>query len=80
LAPDTLGRLRSLDEFDLTFLTEKLITKSEGLIGPDLGDLALRELKLYLAFAAIYPGANLIPSAQIDAAWHELILFTPIYR
>jgi hypothetical protein len=73
-------RLQALQDYDMSFLTEKLITKSEGLITADMVQLAIRELKRFIGLHIIFPKLRLVPSAQIDAAWHQLILFTPAYR
>jgi hypothetical protein len=80
LAPDLVGRLSLLDDYQLPSINKKVIENSRGLITHKNIDLALRELKRYLALAAIFPDQNLVPSRRVDVMWHELILVTPAYR
>ena len=78
--PETLGRLTLLDEYDMSYIREKIVENSKGLIPPDGVDLAICELKRFFGLGVIFPRERLIPSKQIDAAWHEVILFTSRYR
>lgn len=80
LPPLPRARLAALDEFDLGFLRPKIIEKGEGLIREETAELALRELKRFMSLPVLFPGKRVVPSAQVDVAWHQLILEMPTYR
>jgi hypothetical protein len=77
---DTLQRLDRIDAYDMSFLYDRWIEKSYGLIGSDNCEIAARELKRFFALSLIYPKAMLFPPTRIDACWHEFILYTSQYQ
>jgi hypothetical protein len=79
LAPEVLGRLLTLDKYDPSFLNNRLIEKTHGLIQPDQVEHAKRELKRFMSLALIFRGP-IYPPTRIDACWHEFILYTREYR
>jgi hypothetical protein len=79
LTSDQIDRLTRLDRFDLDFLAPHLIEKAGYVIPPGKTDLAIRELKRFLALPALWSDEIIVPSAQIDAAWHHLLLHTHVY-
>ena len=72
------AQVRRLNESNFDFLRDRLVT--EGEILPRTWLVVEAELKRYfhLVLLGFKPLAMMGP--QIDAAWHQLILFTPQYH
>lgn len=78
----TEERLARVDELDLDPVIFKLLHPEPG--GPHLGaDVASRDAELYRCFlklCVLYPGRALVPTRDIDHAWHTHMLDTAKYR
>ena len=78
----TEERLARVDELDLGPVIFKLLHPESG--GPRLGaDVASRDAELYRCFlrlCVLYPGRALVPTREIDHAWHTHMLDTAKYR
>lgn len=78
----TEERLARLDELDLGPVVFKLLHPEPG--GAHLtADAASRDAELYRCFlklCVLYPGRALVPTRDIDHAWHTHMLDTAKYR
>jgi hypothetical protein len=63
--------------FDWAPIAARLVTK--GAVPPDRIDEVLTELQRFLQLAAVHGSDVNVHSPLVDAAWHELILFTADY-
>jgi hypothetical protein len=75
-------RLDRLAAYDLSFLDyeNRLVRESGGLIRPSMQEIAKDELRRFLSFPILKSGEAFVPSAQVDKAWHVLIIHTRRYR
>jgi len=73
------ARLSYIEAFDLSFIVPKLIEEGKGVFNQTNTDLGIRELKRFLSLMLLCDATH-TPSAQLDIAWHQFIIFTKQYR
>ncbi len=79
LSEEQEGLVHALDRFEAPYLQEKLL--EEGRFeSPEEYKTAFTEFKKFVVLAGLYGGGQGMISKEVDAVWHQLILFTPQYH
>jgi len=71
--------LSKLDNFKAPYLEEKLISNNE-FENSDEFNKYFTEFKRFAGLAGIYQERMAMTSKEVDAVWHQFILFTPEYQ
>jgi hypothetical protein len=81
LSDDALRIGREIDGLDLEPIVFRLISPEPGEPGMTLAeaDDLIARYRCYLKLCAWFPGEQIVPSADIDRAWHAHILDTEKY-
>lgn len=74
-----LAKLRQIDEFDYSVVTDK-VNKDMGGLTPAYLSQGVENLKRYYAIALLDPRNRHAVSKALDPFWHTHILFTSQYR
>jgi hypothetical protein len=67
----------AIQNLDLHFVIERLVKKQKW--SQEEATEAVRRYKNFLTLIYLYPGERVIPTPDIDEAWHAHILFTREY-
>lgn len=71
---------QAIESLDFSRLKYKYTQTAESEMTVQEWDTGEREYRRFLALKRLYPGASLVPSAQVDRIWHAHILDTRAYR
>src|SRR6266511_3925198 len=88
LTPRTTKRIRKLEDYDLSNITENLVDKGPayspeqvwpiklhfGKADIDVARILEKEFKRFIAITLMCPGEIYAPSGPIDMYWHFLVL------
>jgi hypothetical protein len=77
LATEQFDRLRTIEEYDLWFVAERIAQKKS--VASDLVNVAITEFRKYIALLALGYENLGMHSPEIDEVWHSFILFTREY-
>jgi hypothetical protein len=77
LTEDQLRALRTLEEYDLTPVRNRLM--NDGGMPPGWVDEALLEFRRFLGLQVIAPSPRIMFSRHIDHVWHTCLLFSRLY-
>ena len=94
LEPEMLQKIHLLEQWDLSFFTERLIENERrfspeqlwpivahfGTASREIANILEREFKKFIALTLLDKPETLVPSGPIDMYWHFLILHTKEYR
>ncbi len=81
LSAETERKVRLIDELDLEPIVFKLVHPEPGVTDMTLeeADLLVLKYRRFLTLCAMYPGEAIVPSKELDPAWHTHILDTQKY-
>lgn len=81
ISPEMERQLRLIDELDLEPIAFKLVHPDIDETGMSVeeADLVILKYRRFLKLCALYPELGIVPSKEIDKAWHTHILDTAKY-
>ncbi len=81
ITPDVDRKIRLIDELDLEPIAFKLVHPEPDETNMTVGeaDKLIEKYRRFLKLCAMYPERSIVPSKEIDQAWHAHILDTAKY-